>query len=899
MPVIDRYKLSELVITFLMITLSFALLDFQLFPLQNIALFGFSGSFLLSWVLRNKQVKIFTLLINSAVLCVLVWALYTCFQSAFSLKETITICIKSLLLVVFILSFNCFYHFNLSYIELFNIPIFISLLIFGYKFDLLTKIVVVIYCICWLIVFRIKFVSAFPVSQTDLFKKRSIIYNIMIIAGISLILSWSFSFRATHRQKYIKAKNTGAGFSGSELLIEKTADDYNDLQENINRETIEIISEVTSIKKKKVLLTLLNSFIAESSEMELLEENQNNLSDYIAGLKQELREFDIGSLRQKISELTEKRVKMNFNKAAEELMFDFNNEPFRLNERISGLNLINRMKYTNEYLRCRLLDKKIKDLIRESNIADETKLKLELLSSRLKDWKEYLIYLKDAESVKNKIRSEEKELMPKFKQLFEEISKIQDLNGFMAVETRLNKERIFGKQKLIEQLIMLSLARLNLVVRDMGNKLMGRTGEFMPDSQNNLSGKCSIDKIKNSDAIDVFLEKSEKFINTYGASASPDFQASFRQFLETKSSFFYKNQLVLISAELKKSILPDNGIPFLKRITQSFDKTTSLERLEDEKKQILTDISSFNNQGLISSEGAKILTDLISDAFKLFEILNFKLFSPGRSSSAWIPADVKTENIERISIATSDRSLNKNLASIVKQMNESNSLERLNDLFNGAQAIVGKIESQDAGNNVIETVRNNLNSIYSVRKRLILEQAFKNIREKIDTVRLSDPQKASNLEEEFETIKQNTAAEKIVSGMKALSDKLSGLVNERGDFTKAIDSGRTDISFHVYVRPSVAVLAVNSRINLKAILAQENIVKEVQDEVDWFCLNPNTAYVDNTGNVYAVSEGVTEITAVFRGITFEKTKIFVCNDIDEKIKKEITSMLSTNTKGKF
>jgi len=889
----DRYKLTELVITFLMISLSFVLLDFRLFPLQNFAIFGFFGSFLLSWTLRNKKTKILTLLINSTVFCVFVWALYTCFQTAFSLKETITICIKSILLVVFLLSLNCFYRLNISYIQLLLIPVFISLLIFGYKFSILTKIAVVIYCICWLIILRVKFVSSLPVFQTNLFKKRIILYNLAVIAGISLILSWILSFSSINQEKYIKVRNTAAGFSANELLIEKTAGDFYDLQENINRETIEIISEVNSIKKKKILLTLLNSFIAEFSEMELLEENQNNLSEYLSGLKQELQKFDIGLLIQKISELTEKRVMMNFYKATQDLTDEFHNEPFRLRERISGLSLINQMKYADDYPRCRLLDKKIKYLIRESGIAEESKFKLELLSSRLKDWKEYLIYLNESGLIKNKIRSEKKELRQRLQQLLDEVNKIQDLSMFLDVENRLNKELASAEgQEIVNQLIKLSVERLELVAIDMGNKLMDKTADFTRNSQEIVLGKSSIDKIKNSNDPDSFLKESEKFIETYKNSASTDFQGSFREFLETKSVFFNKNLLILISAELNKSLLPDKGIFFFNRITQSFDKTASLESLKHEKKQILNEISKFNRQGLISAEGTEVLTNSITEAFKLFEFTNFTFFWASQTSDISIPAEVKTETKEQTSAFTSNQSMNEDLTRIIKEMNKSNSIERLSDLFNGAQSIIKKIESQGVEKSFIDSVHNNLNRIYSVRKNLILEQTFKSIRGKIENIRLVDPQKACNLETDFETIKQNIAAEKIVSGMKALSETLSGLVNEEKEFTKNKNSERANIAFHVYARPSVGVLAVNSRTNLKAILAQENMVKEVQDEVDWVCFNPNTAYVDNAGIVYAVSEGTTEITAVFRGIAFEKIKIFVCKGIEEKIKKEIENSVN-------
>lgn len=895
----DRYLLLELIVTFLMISLSLILLDLPLFPLQKFAFIGFACGFFLSWSLRYKSAKLFAVLINLASFCVIVWALSTVLHSAFSWKETIITCIKSILVIVFFFSFNCFHRSKISYIQLLIIPVFIAVLIFSYKLNIVTKIAVVIYCIFWLIIFRIKFISSIPVQQAYFLKKKTVICSLVIIVFFSLILSWLFTFRSSYWQEYKKTGAVHANFFGSELLIEKTENDYYDLQDYLNRKIIEIISVTDNINKKKSLLTLLNSFLSEESSMELLEEKQSKLLEYIPNDNLQLKGFDTELLKQKIGELADKKVKMNFYKAAEELTEEFQRQNFSLKEKISGLRFINQMKYAKDSSRCRLLDKQIKDLIKKSGIPETSKMIPELLSSRLKDWKEYLVYLKGSQLLKNKISLVNGALKERLFPLLVAVNNVQDLTGFSTIEIRLNKESVFERQDIVGRLKKLSIARLGLVEIASGNNLMKKTEDLTLNPADILLAKYEIDKIKNSFDIDTFLEESAKFNEVYKKSASSDFQDSLRQFLETKFTGFYNTQMTLISDELKKSVLPDNGRVFLDSIIQSLDKSVLLNKFSYEKKQVLEELDRFQNQGLINLEGKAVLAKSIADIFKLYEFISFSLLSSDETMSVLSASGIIAKMEGRISASVSMQSLSDELTRLIKEMDKSNNMERLNDLFNATQSIIKKIESHGAEHSFIETIKDNLNSLYAVKKVFIIEQAFKNTRVRIEDIRMLDPQKADKLEAEFERVKQSFVPGKTVSEMNSLLVALASLASDEKALSKQESPDRVNRAFHVYVYPSVVVLAVNSRINLKAILSHGNTLKEVQDAVEWISPNPNIAYVGNTGIVYAVSEGATEITAVYRGIPFEKAKIFVRNGIEEKEKKEIMHLISKYKESKF
>ena len=250
-----RYLLIELCLTLFLLFLAISLFGKILSTYRLYLTLGLIAGFSFSWFSQNKYNQIIRFFIPLGAFGILAWIIYSALNSSLLYKDVILICIKGVIILEFILSFDAGQPSFLTYIQALSIPLFMSHPFFikdSHNEPYIIFILALAYFISWFAIFKVKFYESFNLLSPK--KKKTRRYYSVYVSGIFLLIilvsSWVFFSNFTLGQ-FRKGGFFPAEGPAEETGIEK---EYYDLQDKAQEEITRLLPEFDSTEKRYEVL---------------------------------------------------------------------------------------------------------------------------------------------------------------------------------------------------------------------------------------------------------------------------------------------------------------------------------------------------------------------------------------------------------------------------------------------------------------------------------------------------------------------------------------------------------------------------------------------------------------------------------------------------------------------
>lgn len=883
----DRYLFLELSLTFFLLFLVISLFGEILSAYRSYLISGLLLGFCFSWFIRNKHNQVIRFSINLGAVGVLAWIIYSVLNSSLLYKDVILICIKGVIILEVIFSFNACVSPFLAYIQALTIPLFMSYYIFiKDSYNEISIILTLAYFITWLAIFRAKFYEFFnPLSEKKVKRYYSISLSVIFLL-IILISSWIFFSKFPLRQ-FRKGGFFPEEGSGEETEIEK---EYYDLQDNAQEEIIRLIPEFDSTEERNGILYLLSLLIKDSPYVLEVEKAESGLISYLdkpgPGLE---GKKDKEGLTILMRDYMDKKIALNLKRTKDNIIDVLKRYPFDIRTRIHILSRVNKMQYGSSYQKISQYENELKKIINNSSLGTNVKTEIKELTRKLKEWKTYEIYRKKLDSLSKSIDSLEEEAKKKFADLPLKINQLEDPSDYKEINKKLRnlkettpsqfKDLIKEIQEVSDLKLEMSLAKKNINLKE---KL--ENSHLSQDKITELKeGANSITDAKDyqalfKDSAEFKKRTEEENIDTF---------RELKQLLETKTYLFTKEGKEKIEDMLKESALSDaQRKDFLKDI-EKLESVKDLEKLFSDTKKLEAKIDKFLNQGFILKETKDNLVKEI-DRFKglLASQLEAREKGLAKETSPADPLRKWEELIEKSSLKEETKETLKKLTEELSRADTTLNVENINQAIEKELASLSK---ERVNKNEAERFKEAFNELIKIKRMFIIEKKFSTLREKIEDLKKLNPQEAEKLEEYLKKISHTSSNEDLEKKIDSLREYSSSLTQQQ---EKVSEEAQGEGSLQIYILPSRLIIPIGSSVPLKTIAVyNKEFIKEVHSELEWFSSQPLVVSVDERGIVHSLSKGKTRINANYRGRYSGKAEVIVVDKISEQIGKAVKKEL--------
>lgn len=434
----DRYILLEFLFTFL-ILIAIIFLFQDVLPGYELYLApGIIIGFYFSWFFRDKQSAIIRFIINTGIVAVLAWMIYSVANSSWIYRDIILILVKAGILLEIILSFHTWSYSFLGYMQALSLPLFMGFPTFIEEYTNLHAVLVSIYLVCWAAILKLKFYESFnPIREKELKKSRSFLVSASFFSIIAIISWILFLFLILGRiEEGGEFLHKQMRYLEDEISLEKM---YYDEQDKIQEKIAGMIDDVKTKEEREGIIERLNSLVTGTNIAEI-KASELELIDYLKragpGL---LTSIDPEELIVLLKDYFDKKIVLNLRKLKQKIVYILKIKPFRFMERIRIISRVEKMRRGRVYPKIREYVKEINKTIEDSKKADqEVKKELEDLTKELKEWKALEIYREKMEELKEQISPLDEQVKKQFENLVYDIEKIETATDFKEVEKKID-----------------------------------------------------------------------------------------------------------------------------------------------------------------------------------------------------------------------------------------------------------------------------------------------------------------------------------------------------------------------------------------------------------------------------------------------------------------------------
>jgi hypothetical protein len=388
----EKYLLVELSVTFILLAAPLILLASVaggsfIFILELVGL-----GFAISWFLRERLLRYASLLIVLGTCGVLIWMVKSILGSTFLYKDVVVICIKGLMFLEIVLSFCACSSLTIGYPQIVSLPLFLCYPTLGLGYDTPILIAIGAYCLCWLLILKVKFYAFLKKPFSEINLKQNLVLigiTVTLIFFVSALLYFKFPLRAL-KVDGIFSDVGGKGTAG----IDTEADSYYSLQDKILKNSMKLIPHLRFSEDRYSLLQLLDYLIKESSSIREVEKAESGLISYLRipgpGLDKSEAEDTIVKLQQYVALKIEKSLQQH----EQEMRETMRQEPFNLKGAVSVSSEAHKVSVSKTDKELKEKGGKLKAKIDDSSFSSETKQELQGEARDLKEWKYFDLYHK-------------------------------------------------------------------------------------------------------------------------------------------------------------------------------------------------------------------------------------------------------------------------------------------------------------------------------------------------------------------------------------------------------------------------------------------------------------------------------------------------------------------------
>jgi hypothetical protein len=255
-------------------------------------------------------------------------------------------------------------------------------------------------------------------------------------------------------------------------------------------------------------------------------------------------------------------------------------------------------------------------------------------------------------------------------------------------------------------------------------------------------------------------------------------------------------------------------------------------------------------------------------------------------------AEIKKTLLQDATLKTEQK---EQIEKLMDKLANAQTVSQVEDILEAANR---KIEEMAKKEDIkdLEKIKELMEQAAEIKKMFVLEKNNELLREKIDALKNALPQQAALLEKKLDQVRESKNKEELVKNTEELKKitetkqfEKQFKPNESVDVSKETDKQE---QIKIDLLPGYVVMPVKSSASLKSVTTYDNFIKDVSPELEWFSSNPSVASVDQSGRVYAVATGETEITCRYRGTLSRKCKVTVVQMMSEEEARAVNSQVA-------
>lgn len=776
----------------------------------------------------------------------------------------------------------------LSYIQGLSLPLFLCFPIFIKEYNKIHIILALIYIICWILIFRIKFYSLLnpqPLKESKRRRSLSIFASaafFLIIIFVSSLLSYRILLGKFEKEGFLPEESREAE-AGSESLEKE----YYALQDKVQEGVAGLIPDFDSKEVRLDMLILLEALIKETSSLAEVKKAHLGLISRLRtpgpGLEIEKAEAVIILMEKYL----DKKIAFNIKSHKDRITDTLKKNKFKAMEKISVLNRINKIENSYSAPEINKYEKELKNITANPKTKDGAKRELRKLIEGFKEWKTFEAYRKRLIFLNKGVKTLDSQLKKEASDLILGIDSIENLPGLKKAEdiNRKLKETsgAAGKDiiKGIAELLDLKSEML-LIERGKGIKRNIDGLSLLQDEKQELKDKISdIEGARDSQeflkSLAGYREKTEE--------NRVKIDSEIKGLLEVKAHVIFNEKEEEIKDALKENNLPDKGQDFVMNL-EKLELERNSERLTSDANKLKEDIEKFSSQGFISIAAKDTLIKELEEIKNIFQA-ELEAEKEGSRKDGYGKAwqldyrDGPEDLIEKLPLKKERKEALKHLS---KELFRAEKVSQAENIKKAIDTEIEKLYKDQVKKEEVRRVKEAFDSLFKIKKMFIIEKLFASLRGKIEDLKLVNPQEAERIQRYLEKIRyshSNEELQKNIDAFKEYFDSRKQLAQGQAfGSEEIIETGDLEIN----IMPSYLVIPIGSSVSLRAVAIYNKLfVKELGSGLDWFSSEPHVAWIDEKGIVHSLANGEAQIHANYAGRDSQKMQVIVVDRINEQI----------------
>ncbi|KPK97720.1 MAG: hypothetical protein AMJ95_07395 [Omnitrophica WOR_2 bacterium SM23_72] len=385
---LDQNRLIEMVLTFVLMFLATALFgEASLDPYRLLLIAGLIGGFSFAWFMREKEQPATKYFLTIGAFSVLVWFIVSVANSTFLYRDVILICIKGLIFVEVILSFDIHL---LPYMQLLCIPLYMCFpFFFRGQMESLLILIVFFSILDWFILLKMQLYNFLKVPLKRVWSRRYIsILSLAALLLLSLSLGWILYYGLR-----LDSMKKGGLFLVEEIDLKGTSSQTEqtlfDLQDKLIKEMSEEIAEKPALQDKYSMMNLLDVIVKKTEDAKQVKKAATGLVSHLKmegpGIKLKAERPTLATLKEYVNSV----IRHQLNKTEQEMRQNLQKTPLDIKRSMATSALVRKMNKSSTTEQVAKYEKELQKTIQ--NARANTKLKEERMKlvRKMREWKSF------------------------------------------------------------------------------------------------------------------------------------------------------------------------------------------------------------------------------------------------------------------------------------------------------------------------------------------------------------------------------------------------------------------------------------------------------------------------------------------------------------------------------
>jgi len=796
-------------------------------------IFGLICGFSFSWFNRVNPPPI-KLLINLAALGTFLWIIYSIVNSSLFYSDVVLICVKGVLILEIILSFNASLSGFLTYMQIVSIPLFMSYPVLARDYNTTSFILISGYIVCWFVILKLKFYGLFsPQSKRKLLRCYSV-YLLVIFSLICAFVSWIL-FSKLPVGRIEKGGLLPKESMGLEVELKTSEKEYYVLQDEIQEKITDLILKFEFAEDRYEALALLSSLIKEPPYIMEVRKAEQGVIDYLKGSGAGLEKAEEDELIASIKNYLDKKIILNLKKNKESIPDIFKNDPFNIIDRISILNRINEIQHSNSYEQMSKYARELQKTIDKSSLNIDVKRELKESVRKSKEWKTLEFYRKKSDFLEKKIDSLDGQLKKEFRGLHSAINETERLSDLRDIEKKndeLKETATPQTRNLIKEIENLLDLKSEMLLSENNRQLKEKL------ESSNLPGyklkefKEEVNTLRDMEEVRDFLAASSEFQNKIEKDEI-NISQEIKESLENKIHSFIKEKIEKINDMLKDSILPVETIEEFLKGLEKLKLTKDSKKVISEAKRLESDIEKFANQGFILQETKENVIKGIED---IKELLLSRLKMDERTEDSKLlkdknQIDYRKDWEELLEKSSLKEQRKETLKQLTQELFKARTAPEIEDIKEAAEKEIEASVKEGTRREEREKLKEGLDKLAELERMFTIDKELSGLRKKIEELKKSNPQEARRLEESLRKIRENSTNEGLQKELDNLKEYLKSQRQEKTDYQKEWEDLVEESSLREQRKEALKQLG-QELVQAQTIPQVENVKEAAEKEIE-------------------------------------------------------------------